>query len=273
MILSPHRSDYVRSDERGILKVDVTLPTNATNPIAVLTASGYDYQDNSFNTSAYQYWGEISSDGVVRIKRIKAGIYRLTIYADGVFGDWVMDGVTIESGKESYLTVDWKPICSGKELWRIGIPDKSSGEYRHGNQLDQTHPLHPPEYKIYWGAYDFINDYPKGVNFKIGKDDPSTGLNYIHWSVFGGYANENRPVQVEGNGNINNWTLTFDLNEDEKQLVSKGLKKNVATFTIQLAGAKSAAGNTDNFNETQLWNDLPLTVVINGKELEPWVIP
>lgn len=42
---------------------------------------------------------------------------------------------------------------------------------------------------------------------------------------------------------------------------------------IQLAGAKTAAGNTDNWNATQPWNNLPLTVVMNGNELEPWDIP
>ncbi|KAH0394115.1 hypothetical protein KCU89_g11700, partial [Aureobasidium melanogenum] len=37
--------------------------------------------------------------------------------------------------------------------------------------------------------------------------------------------------------------------------------------------AKTAAGNTDNWNATQPWNNLPLTVVMNDNELEPWEIP
>ena len=82
-----------------------------------------------------------------------------------------------------------------------------------------------------------------------------------------GYANFRRPQQVEGHGEINNWTITFDL--DDKQL----LKTSLATFTIQLAGAKTAAGNTDVWTVGQEYNNLPFTVVVNGHELEPWIIP
>ena len=67
--------------------------------------------------------------------------------------------------------------------------------------------------------------------------------------------------------NVNNWTVLFDAKKSELK------SKKDATLTIQLAGAKTAAGNTDNWNATQLWNNLPLSVVMNGHELEPWDIP
>jgi rhamnogalacturonan endolyase len=51
------------------------------------------------------------------------------------------------------------------------------------------------------------------------------------------------------------------------------VKKRKATFTVQLAGAKTAAGNTDVFNASEPYANLPYTVVVNGHELEPWVIP
>jgi rhamnogalacturonan endolyase len=50
-------------------------------------------------------------------------------------------------------------------------------------------------------------------------------------------------------------------------------KRSDATFTIQLAGAKTAAGNTDFYNATELYSDLPLNVAVNGKVPKPWVIP
>jgi rhamnogalacturonan endolyase len=67
--------------------------------------------------------------------------------------------------------------------------------------------------------------------------------------------------------NVNNWTILFDASEKDLR------KKQSATFTIQLAGAKTAAGNTDLFNATQPYNNLPLNVEVNGKQLEAWVIP
>lgn len=89
----------------------------------------------------------------------------------------------------------------------------------------------------------------------------------MHWSVFGGYANSVRPEPYYGNGDVNNWTLSFDVDQHDLR------HKKQATFTVQLAGAKTAAGNTDNSNATQQYNDLPYTVVVNGHELEPWIIP
>lgn len=87
----------------------------------------------------------------------------------------------------------------------------------------------------------------------------------MHWSAFGGYADSIRPESYYEN--VNNWTILFDASEHQL------LDKREATLTVQLAGAKTAAGNTDAFNVTQKWSDLPLVVVVNGKDLEPWVIP
>ena len=226
-----------------------------------------DYQDNVIDPLTYQYWADIDSDGNVEIDRVRAGTYRLTVYADGIFGDFIKDDIVIEAGKTKECgTLKWIAESAGTELWRIGTPDKTGGEWRHGDVLSDT-PLHPPEYRVYWGAFDYISDFPDGVNFYVGKSDTYKDFNYIHWSVFGGYANSRRSEQVAGNGEINNWTITFDTNQH--QLVNK----TEATFTIQLAGAKTAAGNTNVFNLTQPWNDLPFVVVVNGHELEPWIIP
>ncbi len=105
------------------------------------------------------------------------------------------------------------------------------------------------------------------MNFHVGTSREDEDWNYIHWSVFGGYANFRRPTQVEGHGEINNWTITFDVDAKDLKQASE------ATFTIQLAGVKTASGNTDVYNATQLYNDLPFVVVVNGHELEPWIIP
>lgn len=146
--------------------------------------------------------------------------------------------------------------------------DKAGGEWLHGDHPDPAHPLHPAEYRIYWAAYDYLDDFPEGVRFTVGASDEARDLNYIHWSVFGGYANALRPGQVEdADGRINNWTVAFGLAAEQLGGAS------VATLTIQLAGAKGASGNTDVRNATQVWSDLPYTVVVNGRELETWVIP
>lgn len=260
--------NYVPRTGRGPWKAQIKLPNDALNAVAVLAQNGVAFQDNVLDTTAYQYWADVDTGGSVEIVGVKAGTYRLTVYADGVFGWYVVDDIVVDAQKKSDSgMLIWSADSAGTELWRIGTPDKSAGEFRHGYVKDPKHALHPEEYRIYWAAYDYLNDFPDGVNFHVGTSEPAKDFNYIHWSVLSGYANSVRPQQVAGDGNINNWTITFDVNEADLAA------KTYATFTVQLAGAKTAAGNTDVWNITQPWNNLPFVVTINNEELEPWIIP
>ncbi|KAF8860534.1 rhamnogalacturonate lyase, partial [Acephala macrosclerotiorum] len=264
--IAQHVPNYVPSSERTAWKGHVDLPANAVKPIAVLAQNGVDFQDNVLDTKAYQYWADIDpSTGDVEIPAVKAGTYRLTVYADGIFGQYIKDDVEVIAGEVQTTHARWREENAGTEIWRIGTPDKSSGEYKHGYTPDETHPLHPAQYRIYWAVYDFPTEFPDGVTFHVGRDDISQDLNYVHWSVFGGYANSLRPKPYYDN--VNNWTILWDMEKSQFQ------NKRQATFTVQLAGAKTAAGNTDVFNASEPFANLPYTVVVNGKELEPWVIP
>ncbi|KAK3939862.1 rhamnogalacturonan lyase [Diplogelasinospora grovesii] len=267
--IAPHVPNYIPSSGRTTWKLHVDLPDNAKNPIVVLSENGRDYQDNVFDPKGRQYWADISASGDATIERVVAGTaYRMTIYADGIFGQYVEDDVQVVLDGEVHTThARWREESAGVEIFRIGTPDKSSGEYRHGYEPDETHPLHPEQYRIYWPVYDFPTDFPNGVNFKVGESDVSRDMNYVHWSVFGGQANSLRPTPYYGNGDVNNWTITFDVTQDQLQ------SKRQATFTVQLAGAKTAAGNTDVYNASEPYSNLPYTVNVNGKDLAPWVIP
>ena len=229
--LAPHVPGYVTTAQRGTFKLQVVLPPGAKRPLAVLAQNGIDFQDNVFDTNAYQYWVDIDKLGRATIPRVKAGTYRLTIYADGIFGQYIKDDIKVTAGKTQTTVAVWFEETAGLELFRVGTPDKSSGEYRHGYALDETKPRKPEEYRIYWARYDFPTEFPDGVNFHIGKDDPAKDLNYVHWSVFGGKGNSLRPEMYLGNGNVNNWTLTFDVKPLELWL------KKQATFTVQLGRA------------------------------------
>lgn len=259
--------NFVPSSQRGTWQLQAELPEGAENPLAVLAQNGVDFQDNVFDTEAYQYWAEIDESGSASIPRVKAGTYRLTIYADGIFGQYIQDDIVVQAGDAASTQVKWEEESAGTEIFRIGTPDKSSGEYRHGYETDPTHPLHPEQYRIYWAVYDFVDEFPEGVTYKVGESDVAKDLNYVHWSVFGGYANSLRTDAYYGDGNVNNWTIVFDLEKSQLD------QKNQATFTVQLAGAKTAAGNTDVYNASEPHSNLAYTVNVNGKDLDPWIIP
>ncbi|KAJ5100105.1 Glycoside hydrolase-type carbohydrate-binding [Penicillium argentinense] len=251
--IAKHVVGYVPSSKRGSLEGKVKLPKSATRPVAILTVDGYYFQDNSAVSNSYQYWAEMNSDGSFNIDRVKEGKYRLTIYAEGIFGDFVKEGISVKSGKKTVVRGTWKAESAGEEIWRLGIPDKSSGEFRRGNAPDSTHPLHPPQYLIYWGAYDWTVDFPTGVNYTIGSSDPSQELNTVHWSVFGPTPS-NSHVEYD---TTNDWTINF-------YLTAKQLRhRKMATLTVQLAGAKTAAGNTDVYSTTEPYNNLSLESYIN----------
>jgi rhamnogalacturonan endolyase len=262
--VAKHVPNLVPSTGRGTFQATVSLPKNATRALAVLALSGSDFQDNNKDGKAYQYWADISDSGSVTIPSVKAGTYRLTIYADGIFGQYEQDGVQIKAGSVAKLSATWVAESAGNELWRIGTPDKSSGEFRHGNEKDTSHPLQPKQYRLYWAVHDFVKDFPNGVKYNVGSSS-LRDLNYVHWSVFGGKANYLRKDPYYQN--VNNWTLSFDLTQ------AQIANKSQATFTIQLAGVKTSAGNNDAAAAGKAWNDLPYYVVVNGKQLETWTIP
>ena len=264
--ISQHVPNYVPSSGRTSWTGQISLPDGAGNAIAVLAQNFVDFQDNVLDTGAYQYWANIDSSGHVAIDRIKLGTYRLTVYADGIFGEYTEDDIDLTNTEPVTTTVSWTGESAGTEIWRIGTPDKSSGEYLHGYEPDPSHPLHPEQYRIYWAVYDYPTDFPEGVTFEIGKGDVGKDLNYVQWSVFGGYANSIRPTPYYGNGDVNNWTVAFDYDSGE-------FTGSVATFTVQLAGAKTAAGNRDVYNASEPYANLAYTVVVNGHALDPWIIP
>jgi rhamnogalacturonan endolyase len=258
--------NYIPSSGRATFKAHIDLPEGAVKPVAVLAQNGVYFQDNVLDTTAYQYWGNIDpAIGDVEILRVKAGTYRLTVYAEGIFGNYVKDDIEIVAGEVHSTHARWSEESAGTELWRIGTPDKSSGEYRHGYEPDLTHTNHFEQYRKYWPVYDFPTDFPEGVVYKVGESKESEDFNYVHWSVLGGYTNSLRPEPYYKN--VNNWTILFNMSESQFH------GKRQATFTVQLAGAKTAAGNTDIYNISQPYSNLPYKVVINSHELEPWVIP
>ncbi|KAJ6622202.1 rhamnogalacturonan lyase [Mycena sp. CBHHK59/15] len=257
--IATHVIGYAPSAARGTFSAYVRLPYGGTDPTAVLSTNGVHFQDNAVDPSTYQYWGPISPDGSVFIPRVKAGTYRLTVSAAGIFGDLVQDDIVVRAGQETEVNVTWTAESAGRELWRVGVPDKSSGEFRNGNERDESHPNHPAKYRIYWGAWDFTTQFPRGVNFTIGTSQESVDWNYIHWSQFGPTYIDNRTIT-----DFNNWQINFDLSESP-------LASSVATFTVQLAAAKTTAGNTDNAQGA--YASFPISTYINDRDTPlSWVI-
>ncbi|KAG8727221.1 hypothetical protein FRC11_013662, partial [Ceratobasidium sp. 423] len=240
--IAEHIPNYVTISSRGTFKAKINLPKGAKRPIAVLSVSGYDFQDNEVDMKAYQYRGDIKSDGSIGSLELYVDIAR------GIFGQYTQDNITVKAGiVDPAVKANWKEESAGKELWRLGTPDKTAREFLHGFADDPNKTLHPEEYRIYWGYYDFPTDFPNSVNFTIG-------------SVFG--PNFPRKNTVWDNMN---WTINFDYPRKVPKV------NPTATLTIQLAGAKTAGGNTDVANGP--YTNFDLNVVVDGNAPLPFYIP
>ncbi|KAJ7347101.1 galactose mutarotase-like protein [Mycena albidolilacea] len=259
--IAPYVVNYVPTSGRGRFKGRISLPDGVKNVVAALSANGWALQDSAGDSSAYQYWEDVAADGSIDIGRVKAGTYRLTVYGDGIFGDFILDDVVVKPGSTTKLNdLSWVPESAGVELWRIGTPDRSAGEFRNGWEVDTTHPNHPHKYRIYWGAWDFVDQFPNGVNFTIGSSDIGKDWNYIHWSQFG--KTYTRPgVVTEG---VNIWQINFDVD------VAPTADDSVGTLTIQLAGATTTSGNTGAVQDA--WPFLPISSSVNNQAPFVWTI-
>lgn len=262
--IAEHVPNYIPSSKRTAIEGKLELPEGAKKPIIVLSENEQDFQLNVFDTTSLQYWAEIDESGAFSIPQVVEGTYRVTIYADGVFGWFIQDNVEV-SKSSNELDFTWSEESAGKEIWRIGVPDKSAGEYRHGYAPDTSKPLEPEQYRIYWGAYDYPEEFPDGVNFHVGESDEAKDLNYIHWSFFPSQGNHLRSEPYYDN--VNNWTVTFDLEESQLSGATE------ATFTVQVAGTRTANGNSKWEPVEGGINNLPWTVNVNGGYESTWLIP
>lgn len=71
-------------------------------------------------SAAGQYWVNVT-DGLIHIPRVKADTYRLTIYAEGVFGQYEQDDVEVKAGDGhgDPFQVVWDPESHGMFLFSL----------------------------------------------------------------------------------------------------------------------------------------------------------
>ena len=138
----------------------------------------------------YQFWVRGDDRGRFTIPNVRPGVYTLHAIADGVLGEYAKTDITVEPGKSIDLgDLEWQPVRHGKQLWEIGVPDRTAAEFFHGDHYWQ------------WGLYnEYPKDFPDDVNFTIGKSDYRKDWNYCQCP---------RPDRPDGT----TWSVTFDLAE------------------------------------------------------------
>lgn len=125
----------------------------------------YDWQ---LDGKHYQHWVRADGEGRFLIPNVRPGRCMLYAFVDGVLGEFRNADVNVRAGAPLDLaTLEWTPERHGRQLWEIGVPNRSAAEFLHGD--DHWH----------WGLYlKYPEEFPDDVNFIIGTSDWRRDWNY-----------------------------------------------------------------------------------------------
>jgi rhamnogalacturonan endolyase len=187
------------------------LLVGATAP-AVSSPRGGAGADWQRDAKSYQFWVRADQNGQFLIPNVRPGTYVLRAFADGVLGEFSVADVAVAAGQTLDLgRREWKPVRHGRQLWEIGVPNRSAAEFKHGDHYWQ------------WGLYyEYPKEFPNDVHFVIGKSDWKRDWNYC------------QPPHLEGNRvGPTTWTITFDLPQ---------APTGKATLRLAFAGSRGRGG-------------------------------
>ena len=153
-----------------------------------------DWQTDAKN---YEFWVRADDAGNFEVPNVRPGTYSLHAIADGVLGDLTVTNIVITSGKNlSLANIDWQPVRFGKQLWDIGIPNRSGAEFFKGDDY------------FHWGWYlEYPKLFPYDVKYVIGKSDFRKDW-FFEQVPFNDDTNN---LTGGGRGSATTWTVTFDL--------------------------------------------------------------
>jgi rhamnogalacturonan endolyase len=142
-------------------------------------------------TKGYQFWTRVDATGRFVLEKVRPGRYTLFGSGANQFEDYRRDKVEVRAGKVTDLgELTWKPLTHGRTLWQIGVADRSSGEFKGGE-----------DYRHYGNFLRYPKEFPDDVTFVVGKSKESTDWNFTQWSWY-----SKRPY----------WTIRFDLAAAQK---------------------------------------------------------
>lgn len=201
---------YVKQSGRGTitgrLVIDdptVHSPSSANMWVgaAIQPKSVSGIKDFQLWSKNYQFWVKTDADGNFTIPHVLPGTYNLYAFGPGAAGQMTKAAYAkVTPGNTTSLgDVVWKPERMAPTVWKIGIPDRTASEFRHGKNW-WTSNVYPD---THWGKFmDYPSEFPNGVNFTIGKSSPATDWNFVQYY--------NRSVQAAAP----EWKVNFTLTKD-----------------------------------------------------------
>jgi rhamnogalacturonan endolyase len=185
----------------------------------------------------YEFWVRGAEDGSFVIRNVRPGTYQLHAVADGVLGAYdATASVTIAPGQTLDLgTIEWHPVRYGKQIWQIGMPNRSAKEFLKGD--DHWH----------WGMYiEYAKLFPNDVDFTVGKSDPAKD-----WFIYQVPHDMDFKSDGRDQGRATPWTIHFEMPEGAQPTGKATLRfglDGVSTRSLAISvNGKDAGTMTDLF--------------------------
>jgi rhamnogalacturonan endolyase len=216
------------------LVVGLTVPSVATAPAGTdpRKAAFFGGPDSWMHDArGYQFFNDGSDDGHFTITRVRPGTYTLHAWADGVLGEYMKADVVVEPGKTLDLgTIKWTPLRHGRQVWEIGYPDRSAGEFFKGVGKnvwlwgwnlryallfpnDVTYTVGKSDWRKDW----FFEQVPHATNLSFvnpeAKDPANQRYGWVKAESLQQYPHTDQtgPWRVYGQGRTSVWTVRFTL--------------------------------------------------------------
>lgn len=171
----------------------------------------------------FQFWVKTDADGTFSIPHVHPGEdYDLWAFGPGTAGTFLSHALTdgsplvtidlpakpfkvaVKAGSTTSLgDVVWTPSRVGPTVFEIGIPNRKSDEFRHGD--DYWLPARAPKLgfptPVWGGQMEFPLDFPTGMTYAVGTSQWPIDWNYV------------LPAMADTNGDSQpcSGTVTFDL--------------------------------------------------------------
>ena len=223
-------ADYNRN--RGTVTGRITAATGQSTANAVVILGmpiSSTYPDWIWQgTINYLYWTTADANGNFSIPKVDPGSYTLYSYVPGIFvsgstagpnntsscnGEYVQNNITVTANTTTSLgTINWNPPRAQSMLFQLGIPDRSTAEYRFGNVMKQ--------FGLWWRYASEMGT--NTLNFNVGASNVANNWYYAQpiFAVAGGTYAEPK------------WNINFNL---------AAVPTNGATLTVDLAGGYGTA--------------------------------
>jgi len=155
-----------------------------------------DPGDWQWQSDGYQFWTQCAADGSFTLPPVTTfspygtngagsnAVYELYAYCagtNGSVGQYQTGPFTFASGTVINLgMLTWNVPHQGNSVaWEIGIPDRTAGEFRHGDN-----------YAVPGLWLGFANEFPNPMTYTIGLSNPTNDWNYEQGAYFlNGIAN------------------------------------------------------------------------------------